>query len=812
MKKDLTLARIRNTDFSQLYKNFVLGKKLPLKDVQKILTIATIFLNSNNKDVQNFGYRIILIYCNKSKDYRPLYEVALNLGYIPVAKSIDRMIENSDDTFYKLFNTSFFENFHQNKIYMSEQQLEISKFFNKYNYETISVIAPTSYGKTELILSLLRENENKKICIITPTKSLLAQTKIRIVNAQIDWIKKVVIQPEMYTGKENSLVAVLTQERLLRLLKMYPRLKFDFAIIDEAHGLLNDDERSRLLAEVILILEKRNSEIAFKFLTPFLGDSSNLRIKFADIGISEYKVSEYIKSEKFYIYDEKNSKILKFYDQFINEFYELGKLELNMYRFITRYCGDKNIIYLNKPKDIEFFSTKFMSVMQEIQNRKIEKACSNLKEFIHPQYKLLDCLKRGFIYHHGSVPDSVRIYIEHIFSTCSEIKYVVTSSTLLEGVNLSADRLFVLDNRKGPGYLSPSNFKNLVGRVCRFSEIFSEKNPKLKKLEPEIYLVIGEFFRNRVRIENYLQKSMKVDRIVSDEVKNILLDSAELDQKQKAELNREKEFIENYEEGTLKGFNGRKTKTDIGKTCFLNNITEIDIFENEQKMQDKVNRLQNKEIVIKNTQTLFNVLYKLFFIYIEDTDKNQNLIRFNHQETRNFYKMFLDWRIKGASYSEMIGSFMRHWKNLIDKNGDTLVYVDRWGDERRGGVRELWTDIRKKNYKEMINLAIVRIKEEQDYLDNIIMKYIEVLNDLCLIDEILYLKIKYGTSDKRKVLLVKNGLSLGLSNLIVDKYVDYLVIDYESNSVEYMDGIIEMMIQNEENEVLLYELKYFIEK
>ena len=55
MKRDLTLARIRNTDFSQLYKKFVLEKDLSLKDVQKILTIATIFLNSNNKDVQNFG-------------------------------------------------------------------------------------------------------------------------------------------------------------------------------------------------------------------------------------------------------------------------------------------------------------------------------------------------------------------------------------------------------------------------------------------------------------------------------------------------------------------------------------------------------------------------------------------------------------------------------------------------------------------------------------------------------------------------------------------------------------------------------------
>lgn len=82
--------------------------------------------------------------------------------------------------------------------------------------------------------------------------------------------------------------------------------------------------------------------------------------------------------------------------------------------------------------------------MPSFFNKKIEKICDNLKEFIHPQYQLLDCIKSGFIYHHGSVPDSVRIYIEHAFSVCSEIKYVVTSSTLLEGVNLPADKLYIL--------------------------------------------------------------------------------------------------------------------------------------------------------------------------------------------------------------------------------------------------------------------------------------------------------------------------------------------------------------------------------
>ena len=64
---------------------------------------------------------------------------------------------------------------------------------------------------------------------------------------------------------------MLTQERLLRLLKMQPELYFDFIVIDEAHGLLNDDTRSRLLAEVILILEKRNPEVALKIFDSFLG-------------------------------------------------------------------------------------------------------------------------------------------------------------------------------------------------------------------------------------------------------------------------------------------------------------------------------------------------------------------------------------------------------------------------------------------------------------------------------------------------------------------------------------------------------------
>ena len=71
---------------------------------------------------------------------------------------------------------------------------------------------------------------------------------------------------------------------------------------------------------------------------------------------------------------------------------------------------------------------------------------------------------------------------------------------------------------------------------------------------------------------------------------------------------------------------------------------------------------------------------------------------------------------KRRRYIVSLSSFMRYWKSLIkDKDKDKLVFVGRWGDTVRDGVKPLWTDISKKTEEQLINLAIVRIKEEQDF-------------------------------------------------------------------------------------------------
>lgn len=69
----------------------------------------------------------------------------------------------------------------------------------------------------------------------------------------------------MYNSNDPSCLAVLTQERLLRIFKKDSNLAFDCIIVDEAHEILEDDNRSHTLANVIIVAQNRNPNVVFKF-------------------------------------------------------------------------------------------------------------------------------------------------------------------------------------------------------------------------------------------------------------------------------------------------------------------------------------------------------------------------------------------------------------------------------------------------------------------------------------------------------------------------------------------------------------------
>lgn len=810
-RNDLTLRKLNNTEFPQAYEEFLLEINMNRGKYVRILSLATLFINSMDENIKKLGYRIIVIYCNRTNDYNPLYDIAVNSGLVPVAHFIeDRIMNEKDGNVFVEMNAAFSKHFVINNIYCSLQQKQLIDFYEENIDSSLSVVAPTSYGKTDLIMSTVRETVDKNVCVITPTKSLLAQTKMRVIKDGVKQREKIITHPEMYNGNESRVIAIMTQERLLRLLRKVDDLKFDYVIIDEAHGLLHDDDRNMLLASVILVLEKRNPDTVFKFLTPFLCDAENIKVRYADYILKTYKVDEYIKTEKFYVAELRKTRTRKFalYDQFMNAFYNMSFPDgVNTeWEFVKRYAGKKNIVYLNKPKDIESLIDVINKGDKQESVQKIEEACKNIAEYVHPKYRMIQAIRRGAIYHHGAVPEPIRLYVEKLYAEVESIRYVVTSSTLLEGVNLPADKMFILDNKKGKGKLNPSDFKNLIGRVCRFSQIFHPEIGSLSKLTPSIYLVAGKYYSSNANVENFITESMYVEKKVQDEIDNVLLEKTVITDKNKEQYNSAKEFVENYEEGIIDNYDLRKTKTEIGKSCFLNNIIELDIFKNEEYLDECVARIKTAGKIVDDTKKLFLVLYNMFFSRIED----DRIKRFEHEETRNFYQMFMDWRITNTSLNQMISSFMRYWKALIESGKETVIFVGRWGDITRNGQIPLWTDLADKTEMQMVNLAIVRIKEEQDFLDNVIIKYVEVLNDMELLEENLYLNIKYGTNDKRIITCTKNGISLSLAKIIVEKYMDYIQIDVENDTLQFRDGIISAMKEAKENEILICELQYFL--
>jgi len=75
-------------------------------------------------------------------------------------------------------------------------------------------------------------------------------------------------------------------------------------------------------------------------------------------------------------------------------------------------------------------------------------------------------IKKGIAYHIGYLPAAIRMRIEDMFRK-GKITTMFCTSTLLEGVNLPADNLFITDNKIFRSRMTPVDFRNLIGRVGR---------------------------------------------------------------------------------------------------------------------------------------------------------------------------------------------------------------------------------------------------------------------------------------------------------------------------------------------------------
>lgn len=804
-------SNLEESRFLALYERLMRSEQLSDDEFIDVLRFAVLFLRSSDEIVARLGYRIVLQYGELTGDFEPLHAIARERDLIPVVAAAERL--NPRLAQHETFETLMFEAHATNfltqepdgrTLRRTRGQMEL-RAFNQREQHAI-VVAPTSYGKSEMLIEKIVSMLDAATCVLVPSRALIAQTRQLIISdprVQAARIR-VITHPDAYTD-EDRFIAVMTQERLKRLFADQPTLQLDQLLVDEAHNLLPKGDRPIDLSQAILIAAGRNENLAVTYYTPFMADPDKLRhIGAVDRQSRSRSVNEHVKAERL-VHAEPGGRE-ELYDQFLDRMIPLTRRvpddEVNA---VLGLAGHRTLVYVNKPRDAQHLAARLARRRGDTQlSLPARRAIEAIADLIDPRYSLITAIKSGVLFHHGQIPDVLRQYIEMLFRTdhTDEPRLLVTTSTLLEGVNTPADCLVMMTGSRGRGNLSRSAFRNLIGRVARFREVFDERRTDLDLLQPRIYLVPSSYSRKRWNVGTFLSQVANLARHAEDPVVNPLLEAAN----DSGKTIRELEYLENIEPG-LTALEARAAQTAVGKLSFRNGVRDFDIFDFEHAIQARLDDLHD-DPPLSDVREVIDAICTVFLQSVELKDGDDLARLRQHAEARSFYAMFLGWRTRNEPFKNLIGHFVAYWTQTDDR----LAYVgSKWGEQTYGdGIFKLWVDMSRKSRAEKVNLAVVRIKEEQDFIDFRLMKYVEILNSLDRIDGQLYQRIKYGTADPFLICLLRNGFSPELARLVKDTYADDVVVDITRDTVQVLPTLPERMEYDEQNDVLVYEAKTLV--
>lgn len=800
-------ANIEGSRFLELYEQMSLGASLTGDEYQELLSYAVIFLREGDATVKALGYRIVLQYSLDTNDVEPLLDIADHRELMPIVAGIHvahpEVLE--DNSLHRVLGVAHSKNFTSDGVTRTREQLEL-RTFNQVNAHA-AIIAPTSYGKSEMMTDRALASLPGAVCLVVPSKALIAQTKAGLVRLmrQRDVSARIVSHPEAYNG-ESSFVGILTQERLHKLFVDNPALKIDQLLIDEAQSVLSDDARALELSQVILVARARNATMQMAYYTPFLENPDALRhVNGADQLVRARTVNEQVKVEQFLAGSP--GQPLRVFDQFLTRSFESSlTVPADDADAVIAFAGHRTIVYLNKPRDAQDLARRIARKVGSADNDvtpAAAKAIEAISDLVDKDYLLVDVIRSGVLFHHGQIPEVLRQYVENLFreDQSSDNQYLVTTSTLLEGVNTPADTMLLLSPDRGRGYLARSSFRNLVGRVARFSQIFSSSAPRLELLVPKVYVLKSSYSPKRWNPLSWLEDRADPSKSASDPVENPLLESGPAEQPRIEALER----LENIEPGASKLEGARRAQTELGRLCFRHGAHDFDIFRYELLMQERAT--ESFGHMVSTADDLIELIVEIFLTGIELGRDSGALERIRDQPAaRNFYAMFLSWRAEGDPLKLMIGRYLTHW----EWQQDDLIWVGtKWGEVKRFKTEHANAYVRRstKSRGALVNLAIVRIKAEQDFLDYNLMKYLEILFSLGLVEETFYLKVKYGTADRYVIALLRNGMSFELAHLVAESYHEFVVADTTSNTIDLRPGLLEVMESAKINDVLLFEVR-----
>jgi hypothetical protein len=382
-----------------------------------------------------------------------------------------------------------------NSVQIGDKNVALTDFqldlWSKLNLgESFGVSAPTSAGKSFILQAyakrMIHEGRADNIAFLVPTRALINQVSDEISN----WLVNTDIGAELITTpipRDTNLptkaVYVVTQERLQLLQSAHAKLIFDLIVVDEAQSIA-DGPRGVLLSSVIDESLIRNPSLQILFAGPNLKDPGKISRLFGkkDSSVSTTEATV-IQNIVFVDCDDARPEYASISIRSNKEKISIGKVNFDqplvthegkLVNIALKLGGSgQSLIYALGPAECETIAVALADDDNAIIDPELEELSEFIKEAVHPKYQLAKTVKNGVGFHYGRLPTLVRKAIEDAFSS-GKLRFLVTTSTLLYGVNLPAQNLFLHNPQRGENQpISSNDFWNLAGRAGRLGKEFS---------------------------------------------------------------------------------------------------------------------------------------------------------------------------------------------------------------------------------------------------------------------------------------------------------------------------------------------------
>ncbi len=802
------LTNLKNTnEFKDVYYKLIQGNSDITPEEQKfILLSAILFFNFYNNDNRfksffKLAYYIILKYSQLFNDFKPLYDISIQIGFFPICNMLvdDKKIEldNISSIISHNLVKSKFINERENYIETLEQYNSVRQLLESSS-DTLAYIAPTSFGKSSLISTFLLQKKFLKIGIIVPTKSLLMQTFKNIKELNLD--HKIILHDEMYDN-QDKFIGVLTQERATRLINKGGY--FDILFIDEAHKIFEykkDNSRGLILSRLIKINKSKNDKQKVIYLSPLIDNKDNLKLDNIET-IDSYEVKHNLKCEDIFLFKD---NLIRQYDKFTGEYLSANNQNINEFNYIKQSSKNKNFLFHYSPNKIEVLANELLEndIFENIDiDPEIQKIIDTLQEEVHEDFYINSTIYKGIVYIHAKMPNIIKEYLEYQFNQIDKFKYIIANSVILEGINLPIDNLYIMST----DYQKGKDLVNLIGRVNRLNYVFKEK--RLNKLISNIHFVSTSTYEGRSKMENKIE--LLREHSFKDIIHNPLMNNYDINnlniQKTKKESKEEliekrrkkDEEIHQKTDYILNNNHNLTLEQRIKKYFIENNIddfyTDLDFVSNF---------IGQKIVVYKEDRNFisYNLILKVYWIFIKQLEANIidfEIERLKNEKAQSYYKNYLEMTQK-LPLKNNIQSTFQYFKEKANSSDPYLFIGTTFGETKRSSsayksdeyLRNVYIDLSKykDNNKKMINLSIAKLKIEEDFVSFKLNKLINFLYDFELISKSEYNLNTYGTDSEELISFTKIGLSVNIiSKLIEDNQYKNIGLNDNGNLEIYND-------------------------